>query len=951
MNLRTLNYYLMFLNNVVEDILSKRLMYRDLYVIMPNRRSANCMREIFKNKLNSASWIPQIFAIKDLIFDYTGMEPVDNFDLLFLLYKEFQSSFKKEHVPEFSDFIFLGSYILGDFDMIAKELHEKEIQKLFRYIDDYKLIDAKFSYLDEKQRKALADFWKNIEETENENFIKKYFVDLWNALWPIYQNINLKLSENNLGYEAMAYRKYYDTMLQQPIDKLPVFCLVGFNALTKIQSDIFTWLRENNKAFFYWDYDNRFDFSNSSQFVKKNMEMFGNGFSLHNSNMRWNPKLYEYCVPTNTLQVNVLEKILQNTDDKETTCVILNDESILIQLLPVFDKMPNQINISIGVSMSQLATVQLIQQIVAIIQSQRSDAYYYKTFINLLENPFIVFISETFFINKFRISDMMSYLNTYSISYINQNQLNQFFPKSFLELIYCKTITESFNQWQSFFNHVLFEDNEDPITEFYQSSIHITSELLEKSIKAFNSINGNNTERQSYRLFLKIFNMVVDENKIHFQSTRKEKSSNIQVMGLLETRLLDFDNIIMLSANDEFLPKLNHNHSIIPFKIKKAYGLPTLENQEAIYSYTFYRLLYRAKQVHFIYSNIQDEMNTSEKSRFIYQLQYLSGILLNAEKIAFKPLSSPNNDSIRIPKTEEIINKITNRDFSASSLSIFLHCPLHFYFRYIKELKELDEIQEDINAKSMGNIFHKVMAELLPKGFYTSSTIENIIKDKKFQHNLIREKFLDEFQGTNPNHLNNNGLFIYLNETITFLINKTLRYDLKFVPFEILGSEKRVSKLLQITANDKSIPITLNGFIDRYDKRKNDIHIIDYKTGRVNKKKFLGFNQLFTIGDDHNLEHRDYIFQLFLYAFMLRNPSEKQTFYLRNYAVVSTMKEDKDTCYLSDNTKLEVDNEFLDEYENHLQKLIREIIDINKPFEQQKTENNCKYCEFLNICW
>ena len=938
----------MFLDTIASEIVRENSNLQGLYVIMPNRRSAGKLRKYIAKNVSPPNWLPNIMAIRDFVFSFSGLEEIDGFKLLLLLYEEFKSHFANgEKVPDFDDFLFLGQYVLSDFDAIEKELEKPEIEKLFRFISEIREIDAVFDFLSDEQKTVLKEFWGNIDISDNTNIVKSYFVSFWKMLLPIFENIQKQLTENEMGYEAMAYRETEKRLKLLPENEIPVFCFVGFNALTKVQTEIFSFLQEKGKASFYWDYDPRFNFSKSSAFIQDNIGRFGNTYKVtKQENDKIETVFNEYPVPSEILQVDVLANMLKGIPDTENTCIILNDEQLLVPLMGLILQNPEKYNISTGLSLSSLPTVQFLALLLEMKLTMKNGAVFHTTLLNLLNTPFITFFEKSVAKNLFR-KKLIETIYSDNLSYLSVNFLKDFLPASLFKLFEFSKVTDLIGQWSNFLITIDISNNEDEIDSFYKAEITHTLQFIDK-LKLY--LDELSEDLLSFPVFRTVFKMLADSEKIHFQPSDKD-TNKIQVMGLLETRLMDFDNVILLSAADENFPKLNQNNSLIPYKVKKAFGLPTLENQEAIYSYTFYRLLYRAKKVSFIYNAIQDDFNRGEKSRFIYQLQFHEGLNFNRYSLETESIFNKINNAISVEKTPEVLSQLQKiPHFSSSALTTYLDCPLHYYFKYVRHLEEPEAIDEDISFQSMGNIFHGVMSQLLSPGNYTTSILEEKIKNKEEISRIIREQFLEEMGTQDENKLEENGIFVFLNETIKYFVYKTLQYDLNFVPLEVLGVEMKMELPFEIEANGQKKTVKLKGTIDRYDQRKNGTHIIDYKTGKINLN-FPGMDSLFMVGydDSREKEKREYLFQLLFYALMLNKEKGLQNFILRNYSVVSPMNDDFDSCVTFEKAKFEVNTAVLSDFENRLSGLISDILNKDIPFEQSVSKK-CTYCPFVGIC-
>ena len=945
----------MFLEKVAFKIFQKFKNYQNTYIILPNRRSVGEIKHYIKKHITPPNWLPKIMAIRDFVYLFSDLKEVDTFKLLLLLFDTYKEKLQNnKKIEHFEDFLFLGQHILADFNSIKKELDESKIKKMFYYISEIKKIETIFDFLDQEQKAALEEFWSNVQNTDDTNIIKQYFQEFWKMLYPIFLSLNEQLSKNGVGYEALAYRQTQAKLSAMQQEEIPEFCFVGFNALTKVQYEIFDFLKKKGKAYFFWDYDERFNFSKSASFVQENIKLFGNDLETeNNSNSSISTTFEEYPVSSETVQIDILSKILnENVIDSEKTCVVLNNEKLLLPLSKIIFEDTNRFNISTGLPVSFLPTIQFLELLIELKEViRKNNTIPYSLLLNLLNSSFGIYLEKNFFqdvnLRKYITNEIISK----KISHLSYAFLKEHLPKDLYLLLKQSEIKQVINTWICFFQNVLKKTNEINNT-FYGKLIIHTIKFLEKLDIYIKELPAE------FKSLKKIFKFFIHKEKVHFKTFSENQKSNcrVQIMGLLETQLLDFDNIIFLSANDEYLPELGQSNSLIPIKIKKVFELPSIENQEIIYSYTFYRLLYRAQKVFFIYNAIQDDFNKGEKSRFIYQLKFQPKIK-NFKRYSLETTTIflTQNQPIIIEKTQEVLSETEKiSDFSPSALTSFLDCPLKYYFKHIKHLKEPETIDDDISYQNIGIIFHDVISELLNEGYYTASSIEKIQNNKAKIDEIIRKNFCKQYKiDEKKEDINNNGIFIFFNEVLRSFIQKSLTYDKQFsAPFEILGVEKKIEYSFKMNINGKEQDIKLKGTIDRYDKRKDKIHIIDYKTGKI-RLDYQGLDALFKIGyedSEKTLKKRDSFFQLLFYALLLNKKENYTTFVLRNYSLVMSMQTNEDT-YIAYNKQLfEVNQNILEDFERKLNQLITNILEKDFPFKQSLSKK-CDYCLYKRICY
>ena len=429
-------------------------------------------------------------------------------------------------------------------------------------------------------------------------------------------------------------------------------------------------------------------------------------------------------------------------------------------------------------------------------------------------------------------------------------------------------------------------------------------------------------------------------------------------MGILETRLLDFENLYITSINEGVFPKTDASLSFIPYNLRRGFGLPTIEHQDAIYAYYFYRLLQRAKNVTLIYNSKSDGMQTGEMSRFLYQLKFESGFKIKEKSLRYD-INITQPQEITIEKTEEIIKKLGkflssqqgSKYLSPSGLSTYLRCKLQFYFRYIAEIREQDELSEEIDAPLFGNILHQAM-DYLYKNFIgkqvDKESIETISKDKQQISQAIDQAFKDEYFKT-ANKVKYTGKNIIIRKIIEKYIYQILKIDQQITPFEIISLEDKYEIEVPVTTNGTFEMVKLGGKIDRVDKVNNHIRIIDYKTGN-DKLEFKTIEALFS---EKKVDQNSAVFQTFLYSkFYLENKKPVLTITPGIYSARKLYDKNFDYRIFNKGLKSYIDdyNSVKDEYFQNLTNLINEIFDPSASFTQTEETRNCEYCPYRKIC-
>lgn len=937
-----------FLYKACQDIyLRHKDIFKDTIVVFPNKRAGVFFKKHLSNIAKETIWIPQITTLNEFIEEHSEMQKDDNISLIFKLYNIYKKHINS--VESFDNFYYWGEMLLNDFDDIDKYI--VDAKDLFRNILSLKEIEAEFDYLSEEQIQAIKKFWNtfNVEKVSND---QKEFLKLWGNLYNIYNDFRLELQQQGLCYEGMAYRKIVDKINSKTLNitsKKIIF--IGFNALNKCEERLFTMLRNSNIAEFYWDYDSYYvnDLEHEAGFyIKKNLRSFPNNLEMENYNKfsHTDKQIDIYSVPSDIGQTKMLSNNLKDIDDKdlEKHAIVLGDENLLI---PTLHSIPNnikRINVTMGYPAQNSTVAGFIKNIIDLQNSAKtsgdSNVFYFKTLISILNHQFI---------NTPEANEDILKIKKYNKVYISSASLT--IDDKTKHIFRCPKTGKEASEYLLELLHETFEKLDQSSPD--ESLIQIEKEYLYNlylSIKRTNTILDDYKIELETKTYYHIVSKIIKGLRIPFEG---EPLTGIQIMGLMETRLLDFENLYILSANEGKLPKVSSSNSYIPYNLRRGFGLPTLEHQDSIYAYYFYRLIQRAKNIKFYYSSKSDGIRTGEMSRYLHQLKYESGYTVNEHSVV-NDISVENKKPISYSKDATIITRLkdlcsnSDRPLSPTAIIEYLNCPLKFYFKYIAEMKEDDEVTEDIDARVFGMIFHDSMEEIYKRNKnITASLIDNLLmKDNNTIKDIVKESF-------NKNYLKEQNLIKIegKNEIIfDILINyvkQVLVFDKKYCPFVILETEGKY--VMPLSVNDTTIYI--GGKIDRVDKTNEGIRVIDYKSGNANKD-FYSIEELF--GKEHKRQNKAAL-QTFLYSMMYDNKFATsdnivpgiyalKEIFNSNYSYKLMRKVDRKTEPVDDY------REYKDELNNELKKLIEELLNINIPFSQTEDDDTCSYCIYNELC-
>lgn len=940
----------------------------DCCLVFPNRRAGLFFTKYLTEIIDKPLFSPKIITINELVQELSDVQIGDNLHLVFDLYKVYKTEIKSQET--FDDFYFWGEMLLNDFDDLDKEL--VDAQDMFTNLASLKEIDDQFGYLTEEQQAILKSFWQNFDFSKHSKH-KDDFISIWQILYPIYEKYQKELVTKKVAYEGMVYKEVADKIKQGESLELPYekVIFVGFNALNKAERLIFDYLQDNELAEFYWDYDKYYLENKRHEagfFLRDNIKRYPSpDKDIVHDYLSKNDKNFQLIsVPSDVGQAKLIPQIIEqfkeeNPDfDYNKTAIVLADEHLLLPVLHSLPQDVDDINITMGYSLKDTPIYSLVEHIIelqkGIKSSKNSYSFYYKNVLAILNHQYIKPH------NSHKVQQLIENIVQLNRVYVapdvfgDDELLKQIFIKVDDVNSISDYLLDILHKINKEINIVVDEDEEAPANLEQEYIYYIYLELN----KLKEIITKHNIEFQKLDTFLNLLKKIIQTLKIPFTG---EPLAGLQVMGILETRVLDFDNLIILSMNEGVLPATGAAPSFIPYNLRKGFGMPTIEYQDAIYGYYFYRLIQRAKNITMLYNSQSSGSGTGEMSRFIYQLKYESDFKITEKNLVYD-LKMTTPKEIAIQKSDDVIGKLKEylqeeggrRYFSPSAINTYLDCSLKFYFRYIAGLKEPDEINEEIDPMMFGNLLHEAMNILyLPfKGkLINTDDIDALRKDKEaIKQSIIKSFKLKYFNIEEDKEIEITGRNILIYEILKKYIRQVLKVDKRYTPFEVKGLEEAFKVPFPVTVNDQQKHVTIGGAIDRIDRIEGAVRIIDYKTGTV-KDKFKDVDSLF-IKNDKNRSKA--VFQTFLYAMAYEkmngdnytltpaiywlkdafNPKFdyhiKQTIAPRKYETVVDYKL------------------FADDFESKLQELLEELFNPELDFIQTEEEDSCKYCPYIEIC-
>lgn len=933
-------------------------------VVFPNKRAGLFFNEYLAQESDSPIWSPAYVSISELFRSLSPWEVGDPVKLVCELYKIFRR--ETQSTETLDDFYFWGEMLISDFDDADK--NKVDTDKLFSNLQDLRNIMDDYTFIDDEQEEAIRQFFQNFS-IERRTALKERFISLWDVLGNIYKGFRESLASQNIAYEGMMYRHVIEHL---NVDKLPYekYVFVGFNVLNKVEHTLFTQLKDAGKAVFYWDYDEFYMKENrqavtheAGEFIRRNLRDFPSPLSGELFKNLSKPKEVHYIASsTENAQARYLPQWIRNnltTPEKETAVVLCNEA--LLQ--PVLHSLPAEIkhvNITMGFPLSQTPVYSFL---IALLELHthgfnfKSGRYTFQSVVTLLKHPYTRQLTgQAELLEKELTRNNRFYPLPGELG--KDEFLTRLFTPLSGNLNLCIRLSETLQQVASIYQaNTSGTEDTDAFNQLYRESL----------FKAYTTINRFRTLIEKDELtvqsetFRRLLVKVLSATNIPFHG---EPAIGMQVMGVLETRNLDFRHLVLLSVNEGQLPKSGGDSSFIPYNLRKAFGMTTIEHKIAVYAYYFYRLLQRAERITLMYNTSSDGLNRGEWSRFM--LQFLIEWPHPITRQFLEAGQSPQGTSpITVEKTPDVMRRMQSlfdvranpkAKFSPSALNYYLDCPLKFYYRYVAGLSAPDEVSAEIDSATFGSIFHYA-AEHIYKDLTThgkvinkealETLLRNEVKLQDYVDTAFKKLFFNVPQNEKPEY---NGVQLINSAVIARYLKQLLQNDLRYAPFTFIASEMEVDEPIDIQTPKGVIKSRIGGIIDRMDSKDGTLRIVDYKTGG-DADTPPHVESLF-IPDK---KRSNYVFQTFLYAAIMcrKQPTMKiapALLYIHRaatetYSPVIQMGEPR-----KPKEAVEDFSKYEKEYRERLQGLLEEIFNPEKSFTQTEIIEKCTYCDFKALC-
>ena len=893
-------------------------------VVLPNKRAKIFLIEALKKQVSNNILAPEIVSIEDFIQDIAGIRTVDPIELLFEFYEVYLSVTDKSNQQSFELFANWAKTLLQDFNEID------------RYLLDPTHV---LSYL-----KDIEDIKKWGIEVENKTPLLEKYIDFWKLLPLYYQSLYVHLLQKGIGYQGLIYREAVNNLnhFSNSISQKQ-FVFAGFNALNASEEKIIQHLIANDQAKIYWDADQTFlndPYHDAGLFLRRFKENWKhyktNPFEWIVDDFSQSKNIQVIGTPKSIGQAKISGSIIENIIEQNPTttldkvAVVLGEENLLVPLLYSLPSTVGALNITMGYSSKNNPAQILIAKLFkmhtnALSRKSSSYVFYYKDVLDILTHPLVEPYAKT--------ADLVNIINKNNYTFISHHkvvELNQN-PSDLFLLLFQKWESGSIAVLQSVsklllkIKENLSNDNEEEkITKAFVFAIF---KVINKLINYY----SQHTHIDKIETLHAIYKQVIDLAEVSFEG---EPLNGLQIMGVLESRVLDFDTVIVTSMNEGKFPAGKSQNSFIPYDVKRELGLPTFKEKDAIYTYHFYHLLQRAKNIYLLYNTESEGLDAGEKSRFITQLEVekqpnhnLSHEIYNAvlPETAYTPMVIEKS-----PAVMERLAQIAKEGFSPSALTSYIRNPIQFYFQKILRIREVEEVEENIALNTLGTIIHETLKALYEPfigKFISEKDIENAFK-------LIDNEVLKQFKIVYKEGEIKKGRNLLAFEVAKRNVSNFLKVELESIKagdaIKIIALEQTFGRTLEHPF--LPFPVLIKGNVDRIEERNGIIRIIDYKTGKVEKasvslKTWNGLTQ--------ELKN-DKIIQVLAYAFMYEQEANGKSIEagiisfknLKSGFLPFQFKEDKDVQQI-------INKEIMTNYLEQIVLLLQEILNPEISFEEK----------------
>ncbi|MEL6534642.1 MAG: PD-(D/E)XK nuclease family protein [Bacteroidota bacterium] len=942
-------------------------------VVFPNRRAGLFFRKYLAQQIEKPIWSPEILSIEEFYDRLSPLNVADHLTQVFLLFQAFREADQARE--SFDKFFYWGEVLLRDFDEVDKYLVNPD--DLFYLLKAQKELDNKYDYLTEEQREVIASFWHSYGNQEEG---ERSFGAIWEVLAGIYHRFGDLLSQEGLTYEGRQHRLVAEAAkeetLTNPFDSV-VFA--GFNALTLAEETVLKHFVVQFGARVVWDLDAYYvedEKQEAGEFLRKYRQdrVLGKFFpeELPRELDRAPDAVEVIGVPLAVGQAKALGKALvqlqsQPDFDPERSVVVLPDENLLFPLLHSLPESIESYNVTMGYPLRQTLLYSFLEHILALQQGKRTEKEYveysYRPLLALLRHPFLQHYNSE--LAQHWVRQIESKNRLWLSAEELKQALGELGNRAFYEVLFTPMQHES-QVFEYLLTVLRYVRNHLPSQREEGGGI-VEQEYLYQFYVQINRLQDI-TQQQTLELkldtLLRLFRTLIRNMRIPFSG---EPLNGLQIMGVLETRNLDFEHVFILSMNEETFPAAPNRSSFIPYNLRKGFGLPTFDQADAVSSYFFYRLIQRAKHLQLYYNTEDTSQMKGEQSRYLLQVKYELGWENLKEKVLTHPMELAPILPITVHKDEQVLERMNRwradlhqdlKGLTPSALSTYLGCRLQFYFKYVAGIKEPDEVEDIVNARLFGNILHNALEDLYQDHWDTtgSPTVlpQHFTRLRQAVPTFIDGQFAAEF-GQAGKEFQFEGRNVLVREVVLQLVHQILKYDEGHAPFNIVGleigrdPEQHLFLEIDLPSGGK---VRIDGIIDRIDEKEGMVRVIDYKTGR-DEKRVPSVESLF---ERTGKKRNKAAFQTFLYGLLYREFSKHEMPKIAPglYNAREMFSADFQPHLVigkGAGSSVLLDFELVAEDFRHLlDELIVELYNGEVPFDQTEDYSLCTICAYRKIC-
>jgi ATP-dependent helicase/nuclease subunit B len=892
-----------FYFKVLKEIISKLDLQKTFFII-PNKRSKALLKNNIIDLINKPTIAPIILSIDDFTEQVSGFKESSRTNQIFDLFESYLKISDQNDIQSYSKFRSWANTLINDTNDIEMSLSSTD--EVFNYL--YELQKLNMINDDEKNIRL----WKLLP-----NIIKRF------------KSLQLKAGSANKGQIHLHAKENISDFSNAYSDYSFIF--VGLNSLSKSEEFIINYLLENNRVKVFWDYDYEYlnnPLHQAGHFFRKYKKTWphytDNSFLLGENFSKERKDILVYETAKNVAQVKTVKRILSDIysdENNSKTAVILPRSELLIPMLNSIPSIVDDINVSMTIPLLDLPFSELSLRILNMYVNLRKKGFFYKDVQNVLSDPKLITVMDA---KSSSIKDFLNNITKKNLIYVSIDKFkNEFKGSKIIDLVFSSTKENILKNIETLFEIIKNKENNSLAIDQFNS------------IKQVLLIIKNFLQKQKFKMEYKdLRDFYLDMLKNQSLSLVGDINCKVQIMGLLESRGIDFDNVIICSVNEGVLPKDNFNSTFLPFDVRKKFDLPTIEDADARTAYDFYRLIHRPKKVHLIYNSNPDGLDSGEKSRYIYQLEIQKKSNYKISNISsYFPLNfekTKQEEHIKSPEAVKRLNEISKKGFTPSALKDYVEDKIRFYDKYILQIKDSESVIERAEHRGVGNIFHNTMEALYKDQEKKTLTIKSLNHILNKAEETLTQKFIDEY-GKDYNYGKNIIAFQTILKNVKELINNDISKVEKGTKIKVLIIEELLTVNLKTTNSE--IKFALKGKMDRVQEEDGVLHILDYKTGNVEPNKLA-----FTDNEDIIQNKKTNIIQLACYNLIVSSILNSNKPF--KSGIISFKHINQGTLWIKEKISYRESKDVFNEedirnFENLVYEIVEDIHDVNSTFNNE----------------